>query len=77
MEEIMREKNKGTIMTQHQYEKEEQARKKIKEYFITGQISSEVAMFTLHLLGFSVKRVKEILKEWTSEKSNVEYENDS
>ena len=62
----MKGKNKGTIKTQHQYDKEEQARLKIKEYFMTGQISSEVTIFTLRLLGFSATRAKEIVKRWNS-----------
>jgi heme/copper-type cytochrome/quinol oxidase subunit 3 len=65
----MKTKNKGAIMSQHQYEKEEKARMKIKEYFMTGQISSEVAIFTLRLLDFSVAKAKELVKQWTSEKT--------
>jgi hypothetical protein len=61
----MKEKNKGAIMTQHQ----EKARMKIKEYFMKGQINSEVAIFTLRLLDFSATRAKEIVKQWTSEKT--------
>jgi len=61
-------KNKGAIKTQRQYEKEEQARTKIKTYFMSEQISSEAAVFTLRLLGYSVTRAKQITKEWTSEK---------
>jgi heme/copper-type cytochrome/quinol oxidase subunit 3 len=66
----MRAKNKDSIITQHQYEREENARKKIEKYFMTGQISSEVAIFTLGLIGFSVTRAKQIVKQWTSEKHN-------
>jgi len=65
----MKGKNKGTIKTQNQFDKEEQARLKIKEYFITGQISSDVAIFTLRLLGFSITRSKEIVRQWTEEKN--------
>ena len=61
-------KNKGSIKTQHQYEKEEQARTKIKEYFMKGQMSSEAAVFTMGLLGYSAIRAKQIVREWTSEK---------
>jgi len=61
-------KNKGSIKTQRQYEKEEQARTKLKGYFMTGQISSEIAVFTLRLLGYSVTRAKQIVREWASEK---------
>ena len=60
-------KNKGSVKTQKQYEKEERARIKIKEYFISGQISSEVAVFTLRLLGYSATRAKQIVREWTFE----------
>ena len=63
-------KDKGSIKTQRQYEKEEQARTKIKEYFMSGQISSEVAVFTLRLLGYSVTRSKQIVREWASKKHN-------
>jgi heme/copper-type cytochrome/quinol oxidase subunit 3 len=62
-------KNKGSIKTQRQYEKEEQSRIKIKDYFMSGQISSEVAVFILRLLGYSVTRAKQIAREWASEKS--------
>ena len=65
---MMKGKNKGAIKTQRQYEKEEQTRTKIKDYFMSGQINSEVAIFTLHLLGYSVTRAKQIAREWTSEK---------
>jgi hypothetical protein len=68
----MRRKNKGTIMTQRQFERDEQNRKKIEEYFLTGQISPEVAVFTLHLLGFSVVRTKEVVKQWKDKKANTE-----
>ncbi|WP_461248861.1 hypothetical protein [Treponema sp. R6D11] len=54
----MKGKNKGAIMTQHQYEIEERDRAQIKEYFLTGQISAEVAVFIMHLLGFSATRAK-------------------
>jgi len=37
---------------------------------MAGQINSEVAIFTLRLLGFSVTRAKQIASEWTSEKLN-------
>jgi hypothetical protein len=56
-------------MTQHQYEREEKDRMKIKEYFITGQINSEVAIFTLHLLGFSETRAKQTVRQWACEKT--------
>jgi len=65
-------KNKGSIMTDSQYEKEEKAKKKIKEYYITGQISSEVAAYILRLLGFSVTRAKQIVRQWISKESNAE-----
>jgi len=68
----MKGKNKGAIMTQNQFEKEDQARIKINVYFMTGQISSEVAIFTLRLLGFSAARAKQIVMQWTNEKSNAE-----
>jgi len=68
----MRGRNKGSIMTQHQFEREEQERRKIKEYFMTGQISSEVAIFTLRLLRFSITRAKQIVRQWTFEKNNGE-----
>jgi len=64
----MRGKDKGSIKTQRQFEKEEQARTKIKEYFLTGQINPEVAVFTLRLLGYSATRAKQIVREWASEK---------
>jgi len=67
----MREINKDSILTQYRLEKEEQSRKKIKEYFITGQISPEIAMYMLRILGFSNMRGKEIVKDWTNEKSNA------
>jgi len=60
----MREKNKGSIITQHQFEREEQARLKIKEYFLTGQIGSEVTIFTLRLIGYSVMRAKTLVRQW-------------
>jgi len=66
----MKGKNKGSIMTQHQFEKDEQARIKIEEYFKTGQMNPEVAIFTLRLLGFSVTRAKQIVRLWINEKSN-------
>lgn len=68
----MQGKTKRSIMTQNQFEKEDQARTKIKDYFMTGQISSEVAVFTLRLLGFSAARAKQIVRQWASEKSNAE-----
>ena len=68
----MKGKNKGAIMTQNQFEKEDQARTKINVYLMTGQISSEVAIFTLRLLGFSAARAKQIVMQWTNEKSNAE-----
>jgi hypothetical protein len=52
-------------MNQHQ----EKVLMKIKEYFMTGQINSEVAIFTLRLLDFSVTRAKEIVKQWASKKT--------
>jgi len=61
----MKGKNKGAIKTQYQFEKEEQALLKIKEYFLTGQISSEVAIFTLRLLGYSLTRAKQLVRDWT------------
>jgi len=64
-------KNKGSIMTDSQYEKEEKAKKKIKEYFLTGKISSEIAAYILRLLGFSALRGKEIVKQWRSEKPDA------
>jgi len=67
----MRERNINQSLSQYRFEKEEQSRKKIKEYFMTGQISSEVASYTLRLLGFSVIRSKEILKDWACEKLNA------
>jgi len=67
----MREINKDSILTQYRLEKEEQKRKKTKEYFITGQISSEIAIYILRILGFSVMRGKEIVKDWINEKSNA------
>jgi len=67
---MMRGKDKGSIKTQHQYEKEEQARIKIQEYFMTGQINSEVTIFTLRLLGYSITRAKEIARQWAHEKLN-------
>ena len=61
-------KDKGSIKTQRQYEKEEQARTKTREYLMSGQISSEVAVFILRLLGYSVTRAKQIVKQWASVK---------
>jgi hypothetical protein len=63
-------KNKGSIMTQHQFEKEEKERIKIREYFLSGEISPNVAIFTLRLLGFSAARAKQIVRQWINEKSN-------
>jgi len=68
----MKGKNKGSIMTQHQFEKDEQARIKIEEYFLSGQISFDVAIFTLHLLGFSAAKAKQIVRQWIPENSNAE-----
>jgi len=68
----MREKNKRSIMTQHQFDKDEQARIKIEEYFLSGQINSDVGIFTLNLLGFSVAKAKQLVRQWTSENSNAE-----
>jgi len=68
----MKGKNKGSIMTQNQFEKDEQARIKIEEYFKTGQMNPDVAVFTLRLLGFSAARAKQIVRQWISEKSNGE-----
>jgi len=59
--------NKGAIKTQNQFEKEEQMRLKTKEYFMTGQISSEITVFILRLLGFSVTRAKELARQWADE----------
>jgi len=66
----MRGKNKGTIMSQHQYEKEEQARIKIKKYFLMGQMNFAATIFTLHLLGFSLTRAKETVIDWTYKKQS-------
>ena len=63
-------KNKGSIITNRQYEKEGQAKEKIKECFATGRINSEVAVYILRLLGYSVMRGKEIVKQWAFEKPN-------
>jgi len=68
----MKGKNKGSNMTQHQFEKDEQARIKIEEYFLSGQINSDVGIFTLRLLGFSVTKAKQIVRQWTSKESNAE-----
>ena len=68
----MKGRNKGAIKTQYQFDKEEQARMKIKEYFMTEQISSEVTKFTLRLLGFSVTRAKEIVKQWINDKNKAD-----
>jgi len=62
----MEAKNKGAIKTQRQFEKEEQMRLKTKEYFITKQINPEVTVFILRLLGFSVARAKELVRQWIS-----------
>jgi len=64
----MKVKNKGSIPTQREYEKEEKARLQIKEYFRAGQISSEVAVFTMRLLGYSAARAKQIVRQWADEK---------
>ena len=61
-------KNKGSIKTQHQFEKEEQARTKTREFLMAGQISHEAAVFILRLLGYSAIRAKQIVREWASEK---------
>jgi len=66
----MRGKNKGSIMTQYQFEKEEKERIKIREYFLSEEISPDAAIFTLRLLGFSVTRAKQIVRQWINEKSN-------
>jgi len=63
----METKNKGTIKTQRQFEKEEQMRLKTKEYFMTRQINNEVSVFILRLLGFSATRAKELVRQWTTE----------
>jgi len=67
----MRKNNKRSIMTDSQYEKEEKSRKQIKEYYMTGQISSEVAAYIFRLLGFSALRGKEIVEQWVSEKPDA------
>jgi len=67
----MRERNINEVLSQHRAEKEEQSRKKIKEFFMTGQINPEVAMYTLRLLGFTTMRTKQIVREWTDEKANA------
>ena len=69
----MKGNNKGAIKTQYQFDKEDQSRIKIKEYFMAGQISSEAAMFTLRLLGFSITRTKEIVNQWIYDKSRAGY----
>jgi len=68
----MKGKNKGSNMTQHQFERDEQARIKIEEYFLSGQINSDVGIFTLRLLGFSAAKAKQIVRQWISENSNAE-----
>jgi len=67
----MRERNINPDLIQYRLEKEEKSREKIKEYFMTEQISSEVAAYTLRLLGFTVMRGKEILKQWACEKASA------
>jgi len=67
-------KNKEEIkkrIKEHRDEQEEKSREKIKEYFITGQMNPEVTMFTLRLLGLTVAKAKELIKQWTSEKSST------
>jgi len=61
--------NKRSIMTDSRYDKEEEAKKNVKEYFMTGRISSEVTAYILRLLGFSALRGKEIVKQWASEET--------
>jgi len=51
---------------EHRDEQEVKSMEKIKEYFMTGQIDPEVAMFTLRLLGITVAKAKELIKQWTS-----------
>jgi len=67
----MRKNNKGSVMTNRQYEKEEKSREQIKEFYMTGQISSEVAAYILRLLGFSALRGKDVVKQWRSEKPDA------
>jgi len=62
----MREVNIDPALIQHRLEKEEKSHIKIREYFMTGQMNPEVAMFALHLLGVSATKAKELIKQWTS-----------
>jgi len=65
-------KNKDSIITQHEFERVEKAKIQIKTYFMAGQMNPDVANFTLRLLGFSVTRAKQLVRQWTSEKTNAE-----
>ena len=51
----------------HRNEQEEKSREKIKEYFLKGQMNPTVTIFSLHLLGISTKKAKELIKQWTNE----------
>jgi len=56
----------------HRDEQELKSMEKIKEYFLTGQIDSEVTIFTLRLLGIKSAKTKEIIKQWACEKTGTE-----
>ena len=65
----MKEVNIDPALIKHRDEQAEKSREKIKEYFMTGQIDPEVAMFSLRLLGLTIAKAKELIKKWTSDKN--------
>jgi hypothetical protein len=64
-EVIINEESIKQRIKEHREEQEEKSREKIKEYFLNGQMNPEVTMFTLRLLGLTVAKAKELIKQWT------------
>jgi len=63
---IFNEEEVKKMIKEHRDEQDVKSREKIKEYFITGQLDPEVAVFALRLLGVSAKKGKELIKQWES-----------
>jgi hypothetical protein len=67
-EVIINEESIKKRIKEHRDEQEEKSREKIKEYFLKGQMNLDVTLFSLHLLGISNNKAKELIKQWTSKK---------
>ena len=72
-EVVINEESIKKLIKEHRDEQDEKSREKIKEYFMAGQMNNEVTMFTLRLLGLTVAKSKELIKQWTSK---IKGEND-